>query len=208
MSSKKSVEVIIDGKVYTLSGFEEEAYLQQIASYMNRKIGELRSLEDYSRLHSDMKSLLLQLNIADDYFKAKDMILNLEKELEQKEKEIYDLKHEIISKQIKIETAEKKLLQSEQENKDLLLRQARLEAVMENNHMEHNNYSNMDEDVKIADVKPYGIVHSQDIPIDYESHLNIQNTNAQNFNFKNTLEKKTEEKPHGKNGTEENKSRR
>lgn len=140
MSSKKSVEVIIDGKVYTLSGYEEENYLQQVASYMNRKIGELRSLEDYSRLHSDMKALLLQLNIADDYFKAKDMIENIEKELEQKEKEIYNLKHEIISKQIKIETVEKRILQSEQENKNLLLSQARLEAVIDTKNTKNDAF--------------------------------------------------------------------
>jgi len=131
MSSKKSTEVIIDGKVYTLSGFEEESYLQQVASYMNRKIDELRSIENYSRIQNDMKALLLQLNIADDYFKAKEMIENLEKEVEQRQKEIYDLKHELISKQIKIESNVKALKDIENENKEMFLKQVRQEAVLD-----------------------------------------------------------------------------
>ena len=49
---------------------------------------------------------LLQLNIADDYFKAKKQISILEEDIESKEKEIYDLKHELISAQIRLESAE------------------------------------------------------------------------------------------------------
>ena len=35
MSAKTSAEVVIDGKVYTLSGYEGEEYLQKVASYIN-----------------------------------------------------------------------------------------------------------------------------------------------------------------------------
>ena len=55
----------------------------------------------------DKQNILLQLNIADDYFKAKKQISILEEELQGKEKELYDLKHELISAQIKLENAEK-----------------------------------------------------------------------------------------------------
>ena len=34
MSAKTSAEVVIDGKVYTLSGYEGEEYLQKVASYI------------------------------------------------------------------------------------------------------------------------------------------------------------------------------
>ena len=40
MSAKTNAEVVIGGKVYTLSGFESEEYLQKIASYINTKISE------------------------------------------------------------------------------------------------------------------------------------------------------------------------
>ena len=47
MSAKTSAEVVIDGKVYTLSGYEGEEYLQKVASYINGKINEFTSIEEY-----------------------------------------------------------------------------------------------------------------------------------------------------------------
>ena len=105
MSAKTSAEVVIDGKVYTLSGYEGEEYLQKVAAYINNKIIEFDAIEDYRHLPLNMKNTLIQLNIADDYFKAKDQVTKLENDLEQKEKEIYDLKHDLISNQVKTETA-------------------------------------------------------------------------------------------------------
>ena len=107
MSAKTSAEVVIDGKVYTLSGYEGEEYLQKVAAYINNKINEYDSMEDYRHLPHNMKDTLIQLNIADDYFKAKKQIEILEDELKRKEKELYDLKHELISAQIKMESMEK-----------------------------------------------------------------------------------------------------
>ena len=78
-----------------------------------------------------MKGTLIQLNIADEYFKAKSQVEKLERDLELREKEIYDLKHDLIANQIKTETAEASLKELEAENKDLLLNKARLEATLE-----------------------------------------------------------------------------
>ena len=91
MAEKTSAEVIIGGKVYTLSGYEGEEYLQKVATYINNKLGEFQGMEELRHLSGDMKATLLQLNIADDYFKAKTQVEKLEREIEQKEKEIYDL---------------------------------------------------------------------------------------------------------------------
>ena len=124
MSAKTSAEVVIDGKVYTLSGYEGEEYLQKVASYINGKINEFTSIEEYRHIPLNMKNTLIQLNIADDYFKAKDQVEKLERDLENKEKEIYDLKHDLISNQVKTETVER-------DNKELLLNKARLEAALE-----------------------------------------------------------------------------
>lgn len=131
MSAKTSAEVVIDGKVYTLSGYEGEEYLQKVAAYINNKISEYDAIDDFRHLPLNMKSTYIQLNIADDYFKAKSHVEKLEKDLEIKEKEIYDLKHELISNQIKAESAEASLKELEAENKDLLLNKARLEATLE-----------------------------------------------------------------------------
>ena len=106
-SAKHFTEVLIGGKVYTLSGFEGEEYLQKVSSYLNHKITECTNSEGYRKQSADTRNVLLALNIADDYFKAKKQISILEEELQGKEKELYDLKHELISAQIKLENAEK-----------------------------------------------------------------------------------------------------
>ena len=53
MSAKTSAEVVIDGKVYTLSGYEGEEYLQKVASYINGKINEFTSIEEYRHIRSE-----------------------------------------------------------------------------------------------------------------------------------------------------------
>ena len=78
MSSKTDTEVIIGGKVFTLSGYESEEYLQKVASYINNKINEYNKVESFRRRPMDTQSVLLQLNIADDYFKSKKQISVLE----------------------------------------------------------------------------------------------------------------------------------
>ena len=82
MSPKTDTEVIIGGKVFTLSGYESEDYMQKIASYINGKIAEYGKLDSFRRQSLDKQSVLLQLNIADDYFKAKKQISILEEELQ------------------------------------------------------------------------------------------------------------------------------
>ena len=107
MSQKNDIPVVINNKVYTLSGFESEDYLQKVSTYLNHKIEECTSSDGYRKQSAEARSVLLALNIADDYFKAKKQISILEEELQGKEKELYDLKHELISAQIKLENAEK-----------------------------------------------------------------------------------------------------
>ena len=131
MSAKTNAEVVIGGKVYTLSGFESEEYLQKVGSYINTKIAEIEEVEAFRRFTADMKAILVELNIADDYFKAKSQAEKLERDLEAKEKEIYDLKHDLISNQVQTETDNQRLEELEAENKELLLNKARLEAALE-----------------------------------------------------------------------------
>lgn len=107
MAGKTDAEVLIGGKVLTLSGYESEEYMQRVASYINTKIAEYGKVASFNKQSKDMQSILLQLNIADDYFKARNQVSSLEEELETKEKELYELKHELIAYQIKLEGAEK-----------------------------------------------------------------------------------------------------
>lgn len=139
MSEKTSADVLIGGKVYTLSGYEGEAYYQKVASYINNKMSELEAVEAFKRLSLEMKTIMMYLNIADDYFKAKALLEKLEKDIETKDKELYELKHDLVSSQIKTENSdsalkdlEKEKKDLEKENKDLWVEIARLEAALEN----------------------------------------------------------------------------
>ena len=105
MASKTATKVTIGGKTYTLSGNESEAYLQEVAAYLNEKIAQLRSDEDYRTVPMDMRNVLLQLNLADDYFKAKSEIRRLQKAVEEREQDLSDLKHELVATQMKLEAA-------------------------------------------------------------------------------------------------------
>lgn len=138
MAEKTSAEVIIGGKVYTLSGYEGEEYLQKVAIYINNKINEMDAVEAFKRFPADMKATLIHLNIADDYFKAKSYIEKLEKEIETKDKELYDLKHDLISGQIKAESDESTIKELEEENKQLMLENARLKATLEETKAERS----------------------------------------------------------------------
>ncbi len=131
MVSEKSAKVLIGGKVYTLSGYEEEEYLQRLANYINAKLDEFNAIDGYKRFPAEMKATLLELNIADDYFKAKAKIESLEADLESRDKEIYDLKHNLISAQLKAEGFDETINKLEQENKELALQKTKLEASLE-----------------------------------------------------------------------------
>ena len=43
MDAKNYAQVLIDGKIYTLAGSEDEAYLQKAASYVNEKLAAMRA---------------------------------------------------------------------------------------------------------------------------------------------------------------------
>lgn len=128
MSSKTDTEVIIGGKVFTLSGYESEEYLQKVASYINNKVNEYNKVDSFRKLPLDTQNVLLQLNIADDYFKAKQQISSLEEELKAKDTEIYDLKHELIASQIKLENTEKNIKNLQAEANEAEKKMIRLET--------------------------------------------------------------------------------
>ena len=128
MAAKRDIQVLIGGKVYTLSGYESEEYLQKIALYINNKMDEMDQIPNYRRLSMDMQKTLLELNIADDYHKAKKQVEMLEADIEEKDKTEYDLKHELISSQIQLEKADKEIERLKSEINDLQKQIVKLET--------------------------------------------------------------------------------
>lgn len=105
MAEKNDISVLINGKIYKLSGYESSEYLQNVATYINEKISECKSSEHYRKLNTEYQGVLLALNIADDYFKAKKQAEASGAVETEKEKQLYDLRHEVIETRIKQESA-------------------------------------------------------------------------------------------------------
>ena len=126
MVQKNDIKVVINNKVYTLSGQESEDYLQNVATYINGKIAECQSSEAYRRFNAEYQNVLLALNIADDYFKAKDQVNQML--TEDDDKQIYDLRHEVIEVQIKYESAQKMIEEYKDKISELQRQIIKLEA--------------------------------------------------------------------------------
>ena len=132
MAVKNTAQVVIGGKIITLGGYESEEYLQKVAAYMNGKISELSRLQGYSRQPMETKHTLLSLNIADDYFKAKKQVEMFEQDIQLKDQEMYNLKHELITLRMQIEDAKKSEQQTFEQKKMLEGELAQLEKKQKN----------------------------------------------------------------------------
>ena len=75
-----------------------------------------------------MRNILLQLNIADDYFKMKKQLKQSESDSDLKSGEIFDLKHEIIMLQTRLEAAENEIIGLQKENLEEQKKVVRLET--------------------------------------------------------------------------------
>ncbi len=92
MASKHNVEFLIDGKIYRMSGFEEQEYIARLASYINARMEEFSRAENWRRLPADQRAVMVEMNLADDLFKAKALLERREEELARAEKDLYETK--------------------------------------------------------------------------------------------------------------------
>lgn len=109
MDQKHYTEVLIDGKIYTLGGMESESYLRRVAAYINEKIAEMKGQAGFMKQGADYQSVMIELNIADDYFKEQERADRLAQQKAALEKEAYSLKHELITTQLKLDNLEKEI---------------------------------------------------------------------------------------------------
>lgn len=130
MNAKNYAEVLIDGKIYTLGGSEEEYYLQKVASYINEKTSQLRRQEGFSKQSQDYQAVMIELNIADDYFKVKEEAAGFKKQRDDMEKETYSLKHELVTTQMKLDAILREL---EEEKKKFQRLEDEIEGLKEEN---------------------------------------------------------------------------
>lgn len=105
--AKNITEVVIAGKIISISGDEDSAYMTEVAAFINDKLQELQKTDNYAKLSAEYKQILLGMNLADEYFREKKKNQILESELELKDKELYSLKHELINLQLDMERLQK-----------------------------------------------------------------------------------------------------
>ncbi|NLY43644.1 MAG: cell division protein ZapA [Clostridiaceae bacterium] len=79
MSSKTKVKVYIYGKEYTIVGEEPDYYIQKIASYIDKKMNMIYSLNN--NLSTSMVAVLTAINVADEYFKCQEELEQLKKDM-------------------------------------------------------------------------------------------------------------------------------
>lgn len=147
MSEKHYAEVLIDGKVYTLGGAEETQYLQRVANYISEKTAQLKKQPGFTKQSQEYQAVMVELNIADDYFKAVDRAAIDEKKREEMERESYSLKHELVMAQMKLESTEQELLETRERLEALQSELLKLKAMHaadraneQKNHGSHGNH--------------------------------------------------------------------
>lgn len=131
MNQKNDIEVTINGKQYVLAGYESDEYLQRVASYINHKYDEFKGQEGYNVLDADMRNVLMQINICDDYFKAQQRVNELSDIITQKDRELFELRHEVIGYKSQVEDLQKKTEDLKNESLEEQRRIIKLEAELE-----------------------------------------------------------------------------
>lgn len=116
---KKEMQVIINKKLYTLCATESEEYIQKVVAYLNGKFEEMNAISGFDKMPFDYQNIMLSVNIVDEYMKMKEKISLFEAEMKEKDKIIFDLRHENIDIKMKEETTKKLADQYKAEVKSL-----------------------------------------------------------------------------------------
>ena len=113
MGVKNDIDITIGGKTFTLSGVESEEYLREVAAYLNAKIKEFSEDSSYWRLPNDLRNVMLQFNLADDYFKEHSRaealevrVQDLEEQGSRSAREIEELRAAVQESEARIKTLE------------------------------------------------------------------------------------------------------
>lgn len=103
-NEKDTTEVLINGRVYSLSG-ADGAYIQKVAAFMNRKLAEVKNVQGYNHMSDEYRTLLLELNLCDEYFRAEEEMEKLRVSMEEMQRELYSVKHDIVGTRLKLEAS-------------------------------------------------------------------------------------------------------
>ncbi|MCR5584907.1 MAG: cell division protein ZapA [Lachnospiraceae bacterium] len=128
MNKKNDARVCINGKNYNIAGYENVEYLHKIADYINKKQAEIKGQNGSNIINDSEKNILMMINIADDYLKLRERDEEISYGFDDRQKEIANLKRELVNLQTKLDAVENdnKLLRAD--NVELQKKQVRLET--------------------------------------------------------------------------------
>ena len=130
MEKKNCFNITIAGKSYTLCGNESNEYLKNVGSYIENKYNSFAEEVAFRSQPMDMQHILMQLNIADDYFKCREELYISKRKYEEQSIELEKLKSSLVAMHVKYENLESgtKLMEKKyQQVKDKLSRLERNE---------------------------------------------------------------------------------
>ncbi|NLK37832.1 MAG: cell division protein ZapA [Epulopiscium sp.] len=129
MAVKNRVRVTVDGKSFTLVGYESEEHLNNVAAYIDEKIRDLRKNSSTIAQDHSLAYILTSLNVGDDYFKnlernaalqeqkceAEKRQKEAEARLQEAEKRQREAEARLQEAEIRLQEAEKRLRLTEKE---------------------------------------------------------------------------------------------
>ena len=110
MEERSELSVVIDGKVYRLSG-GSDIYLQKLASYVGGKIRDFKKQPGFNKLSTEYRDILLALNITEELFKLRDEIEVFNQDGRDSALELHELKQRIVYKYMLLDAQNKLVAQ-------------------------------------------------------------------------------------------------
>lgn len=124
MTEKNKINVLIDGRNFTVVGNGSKEYVQMLASYVDEKIKEMTNKND--KLSGSMAATLAALNITDEFYKVNKELKTLKNQTKAPMEEYNTLHNELKEAKDKIQILEKscntykdELLDAKRENERL-----------------------------------------------------------------------------------------
>lgn len=124
MTKKNKVDVLIDGRNFTVVGSGSEEYVQMLASYVDEKIKEMSSKND--KLSGSMVATLAAFNISDELYRVSNELKSLKdktkipmEEYNTLNKQLEEAKEKIILLEENCSTYKDELLETKRENERL-----------------------------------------------------------------------------------------
>lgn len=119
MADKKTIEIILAGEVYKISGEESEDHMNRVSEYLGEKLGETRKALSGRGASKEQLLAMTAINVCDDFIKLAEHAKSVQERLNRAEKREKQLKESL-------DDYEAELLRLEQEN--MLLKEKQKES--------------------------------------------------------------------------------